>query len=318
MLKKIMVICAILMNISFAKAEISIPELKDNINFTGTLQPTDLEKGKIKSKLNSLEKDGKVQMAVLVVDSIRPYSIEEYSIRVAEKWKLGDKGINNGVLFIVATKDRKTRIEVGRGLEGVLTDTATSHIQREIMSPMFKVGNYVGGIIAVIDEIKIKTSSELPILLNSYDKKLAAEKDNTEWGLNVLFVALCVMAAGVFFLIIYGNRVSKKKYEEELKEYNRMMQVQASKVKSYTNYSSPIAVPIKKNVINQQVKSNKVNDTKKSNSDDYQYVAASAYSNNTSNDDDNNRKSSSSSSSSSDSYSGGGGDFGGGGSSSDY
>jgi uncharacterized protein len=86
------------------------------------------------------------QIAVLTVPTIQPQSIEDYAVKVFEAWKLGQKGNDNGVLIVVVARDRKLRIEVGYGLEPVLTDGAAGEIIRTAMTPWFKRGNYDRGI----------------------------------------------------------------------------------------------------------------------------------------------------------------------------
>lgn len=82
--------------------------------------------------------DGTAQIAVLVIDSTFPQTIEEYSINLAEKWKVGYSGKDNGVIIVLATKDRKVRIEVGKGLEGTIPDAVAGRIMDEYMVPDLK------------------------------------------------------------------------------------------------------------------------------------------------------------------------------------
>jgi uncharacterized protein len=93
------------------------------------------------------------QIVVLTVPSLEGENIEEYAVRIFESWKLGKKGKDNGVLVIVAPKDRRMRIEVGYGLEGTLTDLAAGRIVRNVMTPRFKAGDYNGGIEAGVQAI---------------------------------------------------------------------------------------------------------------------------------------------------------------------
>lgn len=86
------------------------------------------------------------QIAVLTVPTLEGESIEEYAVAVFKEWKLGQKGKDNGVLVIVAPKDRRMRIEVGYGLEGTLPDGLAGSIIRNVMTPRFKTGDYNGGI----------------------------------------------------------------------------------------------------------------------------------------------------------------------------
>jgi uncharacterized protein len=93
------------------------------------------------------------QIAVLTVPSLQGDSVEEYAVRVFEQWKLGQKGKDNGVLVLVAPQDRRMRIEVGYGLEGVLPDAAAARIVRNVMTPRFKQGDYDGGTAQGVDAI---------------------------------------------------------------------------------------------------------------------------------------------------------------------
>ncbi|WP_370693211.1 TPM domain-containing protein [Klebsiella pneumoniae] len=86
------------------------------------------------------------QVAILMVPSTYPDSIEAYATRVFEAWKLGRKGIDDGVLVLVAKDDRRMRIEVGYGLEGTITDIDAGRIIREYMTPAFRQQDYAGGL----------------------------------------------------------------------------------------------------------------------------------------------------------------------------
>ena len=87
------------------------------------------------------------QVAVLIVPSLKGETVEGYSLQVVEKWKLGTEKKDNGVLFMIALKERKLRIEVGQGLEGVLTDAKASRIIRENVSPLFKEQKFNEGVL---------------------------------------------------------------------------------------------------------------------------------------------------------------------------
>src|SRR4029079_7747567 len=93
------------------------------------------------------------QLAVLIVPSTKPEPIEAYSIRVADAWKIGRKGQDNGALLVLAKDDKKVRIEVGYGLEGVLTDATSRRIIAETMAPFFRQGQFAQGINAGVDQI---------------------------------------------------------------------------------------------------------------------------------------------------------------------
>lgn len=93
------------------------------------------------------------QVAVLILPSLEGESLEEYAHRVATSWKLGQRGIDNGVLLVIAVKERRLRIEVGYGLEGALTDLRSAHIIRNEIVPRFRAGDMAGGVRAGTEAI---------------------------------------------------------------------------------------------------------------------------------------------------------------------
>ena len=100
-----------------------------------------------------LSKQNGAEVAVVLVDSISPETIESYSIKLAEKLKVGKKGQNNGVILVVAKQERKIRIEVGYGLEGVLPDSKAGQIVSNVISPKLKAGDWNGGVRGGFDAI---------------------------------------------------------------------------------------------------------------------------------------------------------------------
>jgi uncharacterized protein len=118
---------------------------------TGTL--TDAQRTALEDKLARYETQSGNQVVVLMVPSTKPEPIETYSIRVAEAWKIGRKGSDNGVLFLIAKDDRKMRIEVGYGLEGVLTDVTARRIIAESVAPRFRDNQFAAGIDAGVERI---------------------------------------------------------------------------------------------------------------------------------------------------------------------
>lgn len=107
----------------------------------------------LEEKLSEFDKKTTDQISVVTIDSTSPESIEEYSIHLADTWKVGQKGKDNGVLMVFAMKDRKMRNEVGRGLEDDLTDIESREIQDNIIKPYFKDGDYATGIDKGVDAV---------------------------------------------------------------------------------------------------------------------------------------------------------------------
>ena len=128
-----------------AHAEVAVPTLAARVtDLTATLSAA--EKQQLEASLAQFEAKKGAQIAVLIVPTTQPETIEQYGIRVAEAWKLGRKGVDDGALLLVAKEDRSLRIEVGYGLEGVLNDATAKRIVAEIIVPYFKRGDFHGGV----------------------------------------------------------------------------------------------------------------------------------------------------------------------------
>jgi uncharacterized protein len=135
-----------------ASADVAVPPLTGRVvDQTGTLSSGDI--ASLTQTLKNLELRKGSQIAVLIVPTTAPETIEQYAIRVAEAWKIGRKKIDDGALVVVAKDDRKLRIEVGYGLEGALTDVTSKRIIDEIITPRFRNGDFAGGISAGVDRI---------------------------------------------------------------------------------------------------------------------------------------------------------------------
>jgi len=128
-----------------AQAEVAVPPLVRRVtDLTATLDAQQTQT--LEARLAAFEAKKGAQLAVLIVPSTQPETIEQFGIRVAEAWKLGRKGVDDGALLLVAKNDRTLRIEVGYGLEGVLNDATAKRIVDEIIVPHFKRGEFYPGI----------------------------------------------------------------------------------------------------------------------------------------------------------------------------
>ena len=135
-----------------AAAQIAVPPLAGRVtDQTATL--TAGQKAALEQTLQAFEARKGSQLAVLMVPSTAPETIEQYSLRVAEQWKLGRRKVDDGAILVVAKADRALRIEVGYGLEGALNDATSKRIISEVVTPYFKQGDFHGGITAGIDQI---------------------------------------------------------------------------------------------------------------------------------------------------------------------
>lgn len=161
---------------------------------TGTLGSA--QRAALEKKLLDFQARKGSQVAVLLVPSGQPESIEQYATRVFEKWQLGRQGVDDGVLFVVAKTDRRMKIEVGYGLEGGLTDAVAKRIIDQIVTPRFRAGDYPGGIAQGVDRILGVIDGE-PLPSPSKQLRRPAAKVDQSFGLKMLltwalfFVVLC-------------------------------------------------------------------------------------------------------------------------------
>src|SRR5215203_4967212 len=145
-----------------AMALVAVPPLSGRVvDQTATLSSGDI--ASLQQTLRSFESRKGSQIAVLIVPTTDGEAIEQFSLRVAEAWKIGRKKIDDGALLVVAKNDRKLRIEVGYGLEGTLTDVTSKRIIDEEITPKFKSGDFAGGVSAGINRmIRVIDGEKLP------------------------------------------------------------------------------------------------------------------------------------------------------------
>ncbi len=140
-----LLLAALLLCPNAAAWGLDVPRVEGYVNDHANLL-SEREKAGLESLLGRFEAETTNQVVLLVVPSLEGDSLEDFSIRVAESWKPGQKGKDNGVIFLVAVEDRKARIEVGYGLEGALTDAQSGLILRNLVFPAFRQGAYSSGI----------------------------------------------------------------------------------------------------------------------------------------------------------------------------
>jgi len=142
----------LLAGLGSTRAEVAVPPLKAHVtDLTGTLSAQQLRD--LESRLAAFERGKGSQVAVLMLPSTQPETIEEYSIRVADAWKIGRARAEDGVILVVAKNDRKLRFEVGTGLEGAIPDVIAKRIVSDVIAPHFRSGDFYGGIAAGTDAV---------------------------------------------------------------------------------------------------------------------------------------------------------------------
>jgi uncharacterized protein len=148
--------------VSWAGAQVPVPALTGHVvDQTGVLSAE--QRSTLEQTLQAFESRKGSQIAVLIIPTTAPQSIEEYGIHVAEQWKLGRKKIDDGAILLIARDDHTLRIEVGYGLEGALTDATSKRIISEIIVPRFRQGDVYGGVSAGVDQmIRVVDGEPLP------------------------------------------------------------------------------------------------------------------------------------------------------------
>ncbi|BFM02019.1 hypothetical protein Psyaliredsea_06660 [Psychrobacter alimentarius] len=164
------------------------------------------EKQRLEAQLRGIYQQGLAQAAVVIVPTTNGTPIFDYALQVAEKWQLGDKDIDDGLLMVVAVNDRDMYVLTGYGLEGVLPDAAVNRIIREDITPLFKQNNYGGGILAGIDALKTRLTAD-PEVLARADAQ-AAERSTQQSSDKVpapIFLFIMAMIFGSFITKILGR-----------------------------------------------------------------------------------------------------------------
>ncbi len=187
-----------------AFADVAVPPLTGRVvDQTGTLSSGDIDR--LTQTLKNLELRKGSQVAVLIVPTTQPETIEQFSIRVADAWKVGRKKIDDGAILVVAKDDRRLRIEVGYGLEGALPDVTTKRIIDEIITPKFRSGDFAGGISAGVDRIIGVIDGE-PLPAPPQRQQQQQSSDLT-WLLNPLnpFTIIAILVLGGVMRGIFGR-----------------------------------------------------------------------------------------------------------------
>jgi len=138
--------------ITAAASALEVPYLAGRVNDQANLLDEGFE-GQLEERLRLLEEETGAQVAVLTIPSLEGDPLEDFSIRVVETWKLGSADADDGVLILVARDERRMRIEVGYGLEGVLTDAQSGRIIDHLMAPRFREGDFNGGVGAAVEAV---------------------------------------------------------------------------------------------------------------------------------------------------------------------
>jgi uncharacterized protein len=203
----LLLLCLACANLSFANwawAEVPVPPIsKHAVDLTGTL--TQAQVAELDESLRAFEQLKGSQIAVLLVQTTAPETIEQYSLRVAEQWKLGRKNVDDGAILVVAIKDRSLRIEVGYGLEGALNDATAKRIIDDVIVPHFREGNVYAGVRAGVDSIlKVVDGEPLPPV-QSRPVGTSGKMNNGGLQNSLVFILVAAFVIGGFMRSIFGR-----------------------------------------------------------------------------------------------------------------
>jgi len=167
----------------------------------------------VKSKINgigtSLNQKTKAQVVVVTTKTLQETPLEEYSLGILRQWGIGDKKLNNGVVMLFVIDDKKSRIEVGYGLEGALPDAKTGQIQDEYMLPFFKKGEYDNGILNGYAAVAGVVANEYGVQFDGQSKPVKAvsqEKSSFFDTLSTIGIAIVIVALVILDFIFFGGR----------------------------------------------------------------------------------------------------------------
>ncbi len=182
---------------AFAQNLLAVPERRIVSDLTGTLDAQ--QQSALTEKLRALETRKGSQVAVLIVPTTEPETIEQYALRVSDTWKLGRKGVDDGALLVIAKNDRKLRIETRYGLEGPMPDAVAKRIIAEVITPLFKHGDFYGGIDAGVDRmVKVVDGEPLPA-------PQPQGYNDDSWLSALPIVIMLAFVSGAIFRAIFGR-----------------------------------------------------------------------------------------------------------------
>jgi uncharacterized protein len=190
-------LAALCLCITAAAVALTFPPLTGRIVDQANIIPQDTRNA-LEPKLAELEQKSGIQLVVATVSSLEGQEIEPYANQLFRFWKLGEKARNNGVLLLVAPKERRVRIEVGYGLEGTLTDALSAVIIANAITPRFKTGDYGGGITRGVDDIiTVLTTDE-----SEWSKRPSLRLDRPQTAHPTNWVGLLALGAFLVLLVV--------------------------------------------------------------------------------------------------------------------
>lgn len=220
-------------------------------DLTRTLTPAQVQQ--LADRLQAVQHDTGAQIAVLLLDTTAGEDIAAYALRVGEAWKLGKKGADNGVVFVVAKGDRKVRIEVGYGLEGALSDVVAKRILREQVSPKLKEGQWFAGLLAGIDAMasvvrkEAKAAPPAPTPASAPAAVVAAKVTAVTALVVASLIALPLLLWWLLHIFVIHPATLKREREAEMARRRRQQEEWAQELRrqreTYARQPAPYTPP---------------------------------------------------------------------------
>ncbi|MDQ7988266.1 MAG: TPM domain-containing protein [Candidatus Dactylopiibacterium sp.] len=158
-MRRLLLVFCLALTAALAQAQVAVPPLSGRVvDLTGALSTAARED--LAARLAVIERDRGSQVAILLLPTVQPEGLEAFGIRVADAWKLGRAGVDDGAILLVALQDRRLRIEVGRGLEGAVPDAVAKRIVADTITPYFQRGDFHGGLAAGVDALAARIGAE--------------------------------------------------------------------------------------------------------------------------------------------------------------
>lgn len=206
-----LIVASLLANPAWA-ADPNFPVLSGRVVDDANIIPEETE-GELIAQLDALEAKSSDQLVVVTVPSLQGYEIEEFGYRLGRAWQIGQgERLNNGVILLVAPTERKVRIEVGYGLEGILTDYYTSQIIRDMIVPAFKAGDMPGGIVAGAGAIEQILTTDPAELQARAARGLKAAAKDTSGDPIAVFLVIAFLIFWVWLSILTTRRTRFRRH----------------------------------------------------------------------------------------------------------
>lgn len=181
-------LCAVFVATSSVRA-LEVPRLQGYVNdYAGMM--SDGVRAQLENTLRDFEQTDSTQIVILTIPSLEDETLEEFSMKVAESWKIGQQGRDNGIILLVARQERRVRIEVGRGLEGRMTDLMAGRIIDLVIAPHFRRGDFDGGFVAGVNALIDGVRGEY----RSPDKRNRPAKDRIPQLTSLLIYGFILLA----------------------------------------------------------------------------------------------------------------------------